>query len=78
MTKYQFQESNIYYPGSDVPINKLGVTDPDILHEIEESLLSEAFLGFASNLVAETAFEESLFKSLHRETFKSLYVWAGC
>ncbi len=72
MSKYQFHESNIYYPGFDAPINKLGVTDPDILHEIEKSLLSEAFLGFASNLLAETAFDESLFKSLHRETFKSL------
>lgn len=78
MSKYQFHENDIYYPGSDVPINELGVKDPEILHEIEESLLSEAFLGFAGNLGTETVFGESLFKSLHRETFKSLYAWAGC
>jgi len=36
MSKDQFRESDIYYSGSDLPINKLGVEDPEILHEIEE------------------------------------------
>jgi len=36
MSKDQFRESDIYYPGSDLPTNKLEVEDPEILHEIEE------------------------------------------
>ena len=77
MSKYQFRESDIYYPGSDVPINKLGLEDPEILREIEESLLSQAFLGFAANLESATIFDEALFKSLHYETFRTLYTWSG-
>ena len=77
MSKYQFRESDIYYPGSDVPINKLGLEDPEILREIEESLLSQAFLGFAANLESATIFDQTLFKSLHYETFRTLYAWAG-
>ena len=39
MSKYQFRQSDIYLPGTDLPVNRLGVTDADLLHEIEAQLL---------------------------------------
>ena len=33
MSKYQFQESDIYLPGTDIPRNRLGITEADLLHE---------------------------------------------
>lgn len=77
MSKYQFTESEIYLPGTDIPRNKLGIESPDLLHEIEETLLQQAYRRFITELDAATRFDESYFKSLHRDTFESLYDWAG-
>lgn len=39
MSKYQFQQSDIYQPGTDLPINRLSIGEAEILHEIEAQLL---------------------------------------
>lgn len=44
MSKYQFQQSDIYQPGTDLPINRLNIDDAEILHEIEAQLLQQAGL----------------------------------
>ncbi|WFE68368.1 hypothetical protein P8S54_09130 [Thiomicrospira sp. R3] len=77
MLKYQFQQSLIYQPNTDIPINKLGITDAQILTEFENDLLDSAFKQYATQLDADTQFNLDYFCSIHRYTFQSLYDWAG-
>lgn len=77
MSKYQFQQSDIYQPGTELPINRLNIGDAEILHEIEAQLLQQAYQTFVSELTADTRFDEAYFQSLHQRTFDSLYAWAG-
>ena len=46
MSKYQFLASDIYLPGTDIPRNRLGIEDGNLLHEIEETLLLQAYRIF--------------------------------
>ena len=50
MSKYQFHQSDIYQPGTDLPINRLNIGDAEILHEIEAQLLQQAYQTFVSEL----------------------------
>ena len=77
MSKYQFTESNIYLPGTDIPRNRLGIETPDLLHEVEGTLLQQAYTRFITELDPSVRFDEDYFKSLHRDTLESLYEWAG-
>ena len=77
MSKYQFQQSDIYQPGTDLPINRLNIDDAEILQEVEAQLLQQAYQTFVSELTADTRFDEVYFQSLHCRTFESLYAWAG-
>ena len=77
MSKYQFHQSDIYQPGTDLPINRLNIGDAEILHEIEAQLLQQAYQTFVSELAADTRFDEAYFQSLHQRTFDTLYDWAG-
>lgn len=77
MSKYQFQQSDIYQPGTDLPINRLNIGDAEILQEVEAQLLRQAYQTFVAELTADTRFDEAYFQSLHRRTFESLYAWAG-
>ena len=77
MSKYQFRESDIYLPGTDIPKNRLGITEAELLHEIEATLLQQAYQIFIAELQPSTRFDEAYFKSLHQRTWASLYDWAG-
>jgi cell filamentation protein len=77
VSKYQFTESDIYLPGSDIPKNNLGVETPDLLHEIESTLLQQAYTRYITELDSTVSFNEEYFNALHRDTFESLYKWAG-
>ena len=77
MSKYQFQKSDIYQPGTDLPINRLNIGDAEILQEVEAQLLQQAYQTFVSELAADTRLDEAYFQALHRRTFESLYDWAG-
>ena len=77
MSKYQFQTSDIYQPGTDLPINRLNIGDAELLQEVEAQLLQQAYQTFVSELTTDTRFDEAYFQSLHRRTFESLYAWAG-
>jgi len=50
VSKYQFQESDIYLAGTDITRNRLGITEADLLHEIEASLLQQAYQIFIAEL----------------------------
>jgi cell filamentation protein len=77
MSKYLHDNNPIYIDGTDIPKNRFGITDADLLHEIEARLLKEAYTVFIKELSGETVFDEDYFRSLHRRTFESLYEWAG-
>lgn len=76
MSKYRFTESDIYLPGTDIPRNRLGIESPDLLHEVEETLLQQAYSQFIGDLDSTVRFDENYFQTLHHETFASLYEWA--
>ena len=77
MSKYPLDASPIYIEGTDVPKNKLGITQADIIHEIENNLLFQAYETFSSQLTEQTLFDETYFINLHKKTFESLYEFAG-
>ena len=77
MSKYRFTESDIYLPGTDIPRNRLGIETPDLLHEIEATLLQQAYTRFITELDPNVRFDEEYFKALHRDTYETLYEWAG-
>lgn len=76
-SKYHLETSRIYLDGSDIPYNKIGITNADELHELESELLEEAYQAFYNELDETTVFNETYFKRLHFRTFNTLYEWAG-
>ena len=77
MSKYRLEESPIYLEGSEVPKNKLGIKEAELIHEIENNLLLQAYEHFSSNITEQTLFNEAYFISLHKKIFESLYDFAG-
>lgn len=77
MSKYQFRQSDIYQPGTELPKNRLNITDAELLHAVESQLLTQAYDTFVAELQPGTCFDEAYFVALHRRTFESLYDWAG-
>ena len=77
MSKYQLDNSPIYIDGSDVPKNKLNITDSELIHEIENNLLIEAYEKFSHSLNEDTKFNEEYFVNIHKKTFEALYDFAG-
>jgi hypothetical protein len=45
VSKYQFQESDIYLAGTDIPRNRLGITEADLLHEDETNACIHASIA---------------------------------
>lgn len=76
-SKYKVQSNEIYIKNTDVPKNKLNITDSIQIHELEKELLMEAYEIFYDELNENTIFDETYFKELHRRTFEALYDWAG-
>ena len=77
MSKYRLDESPIYLEGSEVPKNKLGIVEAELIHEIENNLLFQAYEYFSSQITEKTILNETYFISLHKKTFESLYDFAG-
>jgi cell filamentation protein len=77
VSKYQFHQSDIYQPGTELPKNRLSITDADLLHAVESQLLTQAYDTFVAELRPGTRFDEAYFMALHRRTFESLYDWVG-
>jgi cell filamentation protein len=69
-SKYLLESNTIYLEGTDIPHNKLGITNT---HELERELLEEAYQVFYQELTDDTQFDEDYFKALHRRTFEGLY-----
>lgn len=76
-SKYKVQSSEVYIKNTDVPKNKLNITNSVQIHELEKELLTEAYEIFYDELNENTIFDETYFIELHRRTFEALYDWAG-
>ena len=77
MSKYQLDSSPIYIDGTDIPKNKLDITDSELIHEIEQNLLTQAYEQFSAQVNTNTVFDEKYFVNLHKKTLESLYDFAG-
>jgi len=77
MSKYQLDDSPIYIDGTDIPKNKLDITNSELIHEIENNLLIEAYEKFSHTLNENTNFNEKYFIDIHKKTFDTLYDFAG-
>lgn len=77
MSKYRFEASDIYLPGTEIPVNLLNIQDAELLGEIEATLLQQAYQAFIDELGPTTRFDEAYFRILHQRTFATLYDWAG-
>jgi len=76
-SKYKAQDSSIYIKDTDIPKNKLNISDSETIHELEKELIEEAYQVFYDELDEKTRFDEKYFIELHRRTFGDLYEWAG-
>lgn len=77
MSKYRFNHSSIYIEGSDVPKNKLNIVNSEDIHEVENTLLEQAYVELTKLITNETILDEAYFITLHKKTFESLYDFAG-
>lgn len=77
MSKYQFQQSNIYQEGTNLPINKFNITDENLLTAFENELIETAAEQYAAAILPTTEFTLAFFIAIHRSTFEILYDWAG-
>jgi len=55
VSKYRFRDSDIYLPGSELPANRLGITDPEFLHEIEQDYGASVASGAQGNAYIEAS-----------------------
>lgn len=67
MSRYQLDNSPIYIDGSDVPKNRLGATDSEVIHEIENDLLAQDYKKFSSELTENTKFNKTYFIGARRD-----------
>ena len=77
MSKYRFNHSSIYIEGTDVPKNRLNIVDSNDIHELENTLLEEAYALLSKQINSKTILNETYFINLHKKTFESLYDFAG-
>lgn len=75
--KYSSDESYIYYLGSNVPVNALGIRDPKEIEELETQLFLKAYKYFHKDLDKKTIFDQKYLKAINRFGFSKLYSWAG-
>lgn len=77
MSKYTFDDSYIYYPGTDIPKNKHGIRDKEIVEEIERDLLFRAYKRSHEKLFSDTIFDQKYFIDLHYSAYSDFYDFAG-
>ena len=53
-SKYQFKDSSLYIEGTDVPKNRLNISDSEEIHELERELIEEAYNIFYDELNVNT------------------------
>ena len=65
----------VYYPGTDVYVNRFGIRDAAELEKVEREFTAErAAQGFPRSATFRTY---DGFRAIHRHLFRDLYSWAG-
>ncbi len=78
MSKYLYSsEYVIYYPGTEIPVNKKFIKNPAVLQVYDKALLLKSYYLFNKYLTKKTIFDEKYFRQLHSDTFQKLYKFAG-
>jgi len=77
VSKYRSSHSSIYIDGTDIPKNKLAITNSIDIHEIENMLLEQAYIKLSLPNNQNITLDEKYFVNLHKKTFESLYDFAG-
>jgi len=69
-----------FQPGSDnrVLVNKLAVTDPAQMHEVELSLLQQLTLALLDEVAEDQRLTAPALCEWHRRWLGNVYDWAGC
>lgn len=75
--KYSSDKNYIYYPNTNIPINKLGIENSEEIEELETQLFLKTYEYFHKNLNEKTIFNQKYLKDLHKFAFSKLYSWAG-
>lgn len=75
--KYFSDKNYIYYPNTNVPVNKLGIENTEEIEELETQLFLKTYEHFHKNLNRKTIFNQKYLKDLHKFAFAKLYPWAG-
>lgn len=65
-----------YYPGTTVPRNKLGLTDPQVLADIEANTSAGRMAELAQHPIAGK-FDLEHLRAIHRSILGDIYDWAG-
>jgi cell filamentation protein len=77
MAKYSLDPiSANCYPNTTVLINKLGITDEQLLDEAEAEITGQRILRWNSKPQSDT-FDFAHYKEIHKFLFEELYDWAG-
>ncbi|KKQ72017.1 MAG: hypothetical protein UT33_C0007G0105 [Candidatus Peregrinibacteria bacterium GW2011_GWC2_39_14] len=75
--KYFSDKNYIYYPNTNIPVNKLGVKNAEEIGELEVQLFLKTYEHFHENLDENIVFNQKYLKDLHKFAFFKLYSWAG-
>ena len=76
-SKYRFVKSDIYYPNSNVPKNRLNIKDPQKLHQLESELLEEAYKIFIDELILQQSLMKHTSKHSIREPLNHSMIGQG-
>ncbi len=74
MSKY-LVEDNFYYPGTQIPKNKLNIKNCDLLNEVEKQALDWLYINHLENIPKK--FSASYIYKLHNKLFGKIYEWGG-
>ena len=74
MSKY-LVEDNFYYPGTQIPKNKLSIKNCDLLDEIEKQALDWLYINHLEKI--PNKFSASYICKLHNKLFGKIYEWGG-
>ena len=75
--KYSSDKNYIYYSGTNIPVNKLGIQNQKEIDELEAQLFLKTYEHFHTNITSRTIFNKKYLKDLHAFAFSKLYSWAG-
>lgn len=73
MSRYAVQDDPLCYPGTQVLVNKAGLTDQDSLDQFEHMM----FLTRADEPLPPGNLDCAHYKAIHRHFFQDVYDWAG-